>query len=285
MAPQVFDYIKQVNRLSDALLRSHGELLGRKNIRRKQDLIRVIKLDLDKLTHALLEVKENRPHPVLSAFFSAASVDAAVICERLADPFIYHVGFEIHEPLDLVLHGINHWIEHSRCQFGAVMKINDFLRFPASPSFQNRVGAYAEIMRIRIQVDERLLMLELFDIHRPADAAINGRPATTHRSFEGLFRFDDSAAGHQERVARLFASDAIWHYAFYVKRAQDVERFHAEWQALAQENSAYSMAYPAPVKNPYDHSLHTKIIHRKGADGARLELEFVTDYSLDQTVQ
>src|SRR5207249_2675393 len=156
---------------------------------------------------------------------------------RLADQHIYHVGFEIHEPLDLVLYGINHWIEHSKRAVGANMKVRNFLRFPASPAFQQRVGAYAEIMRIWLQLDERVLMLELFDISRAADSVLASAPKLTHRSFKGLFRDDGPGSGHQQRLDRLFASDEIWHYAFHVKRPADVMELHTEWQTLVAGNS------------------------------------------------
>ena len=157
------------------------------------------------------------------------------------------------------------------------MRVRDVLRFPASPSFQKRVGAYAEIMRIWLQVNERVLMLELFDIHRPADAVLaGGAPKLTHRNFQGLFRSDDAAPGHRQRLTRLVAEDEIWHYAFYVKRPVDVMELHAEWKALAAHNSNYVLPYAAPVHNQHDGSFHTKIIHRARPGVHRRELEFVT---------
>src|SRR5690242_20270924 len=148
MPGELFDYVREVNQLCDSLLTTHTELLGQKNIRRKRELIQVIKVDLDKLAHALLEVKENQPASVLADFFGEALPDTSAIAGRLAEARIYHVGFEIHEPLDLVLYGIEHWIEEARHALGAQMRVRDCLRFPASPAFQKRVGAYTEIMRI-----------------------------------------------------------------------------------------------------------------------------------------
>src|SRR5262249_9792598 len=93
---ELFDYVREVNRLCDGLLLTHTDLLVRKNIRRKRELIQVIKVDLDKLAHALLEVKENHPQAVLEDFFGSAPVDRRGISGRLVEPRIYHVGFEIH---------------------------------------------------------------------------------------------------------------------------------------------------------------------------------------------
>ena len=279
MPTQVFDYIKEVNRLSDELLHSHSELLGRKNIRRKQQLIRAIKLDLDKLTHAMLEVKLNRASGVVQGFFSESRLDPAAICARLSGDGIYHVGFEIHEPMSLVLHGINHWIEHSRDALGADMRVRESLRFPASAAFQKRVGAYTEIMRIWLEVAGRVLMLELFDIHRPADSMLASAPRLTHRNFNGLFRYNEATAdGHPERVERLFSNDEIWHYALYVKRPADVTDLHGELQTLAARDASYTLPYTAPVHNLHDDSYHTKIVRLPRLGQARLELEFVTKY-------
>ena len=279
MAAPALDYVRYLNRLSEDLLHSHSELLGRKNIRRKHQLIRAIKLDLDKLTHALVEAKHNRAQPVLQAFFPEAPVNQAAICARLADQRIYHVGFEIHEPIALVLYGIRHWIDQSKRTLDVHMEVREFLSFPASEAFQKRVGAYADIMRIWIEVRDRVLMLELFDIHRPADSVLAAAPRLTHRNFHPLFRENEAAAGHPRSLARLFADDAIWHYAFYVKSAADVAELHAELQAVAERDSRYFLPYAAPVHNLHDGSFHTKIVQRGDAEGGRMELEFVTQYA------
>jgi hypothetical protein len=269
--------IRAVNHLSDELLRSHGELLAHKNIHRKQQLIQVIKLDLDKLAHALIEVKDNGAMPVLRRFFEHSAMDPTAIRGRLSSDRIYHVGFEIHEPLDLVLFGIRHWIEKSTWALGAHMRIKEYLRFPASEAFQTRVGAYAEIMRIWLEVDGRILMLELFDIQRPADAMLAGAPRLTHRNFHGLFRQHDPDTEHRERLARLFEPDRIWHYALNVRQPSDVVALQEELQTLAAHDSNYSLPYKAPVHNPHDGSFHTKAVRRREAD-SHLEIEFVTHY-------
>ena len=278
MAAELFDYVREVNRLCDDLLATHTALLGRKNIRRKRELIQVIKVDLDKLAHALLEVKENHPQRVLEEFFASTPVSVSAISAMLAEARIYHVGFEVHEPLDLVLYGIEHWIQEARHSLGANMRVKDYLRFPASPAFQNRVGAHTEIMRIWLEVNDRTLMLELFDIHRPVDTELaSGALPVKHRNFQGLF--SDPVPGHADRMARLFGEDEIWHYALHVHRPAEVSELHSELQALAAHNRSYFLPYAAPVHNPHDGSFHTKVIHRVGSrGGARMELEFVTRF-------
>ena len=267
------DYIRELNRLTDDLLHSHGELRAKKNIARKRELIRVIKLDLDKLTHALVEVKDNSALEVLSRFCAGSSVDPASVLARLAGPGLYHVGFEIHEPLDLVLRGIQHWIDHSVRNLGKSMRIHDYHRFPASQAFQQRVGAETEIMRIWLEVGGRVLMLELFDIHRPVGPVLAAAPASTHRNFHGLFQSGGPRSPHAGRLRRLFADDAIWHYALFVDGPANVEALHAQWQEVAAGDVSFRMPYAAPVHNAHDRSFHTKVV-RLGQE--RLELEFVT---------
>jgi hypothetical protein len=276
MTATAFDQVKELNKLSEDLLRSHSEPLERKNIRRRQQLVRAIKLDLDKLTHALLEVKENRAESLLRKLLGESAVNQDDVVARLAGQHIYHVGFEIHEPLSLVLYGINHWIQRSNQALGTGMFIRNYLRFPASPAFQKRVGAYAEIMRIWLQVNERVLMLELFDIHRPADSVLESAPKLTHRNFHGLFECHD-VDDHDNRMTHLFKGDQIWHYALYVQRPSDVSDLHNELQSLTARSSKYFMPYAAPVYNQHDNSFHTKIVMDGGSPGDRLELEFVTD--------
>ena len=269
-----FDYVRAVNHLSEELLRSHSELLRHKGIWQKQQLIRMIRLDLDKLTHALIEVKDNGATAVLRRFFDHSAMKPAGIRARLMDDGIYHLGFEIHEPLDLVLFGIRHWIDRSRWALGANMRIKDYQRFPASQAFQKRVGARAEIMRIWLEVKGRTLMLELFDIQRCAGSALNGALGLTHRNFHGLFEQHDPNAEHRDRLERLFEQDGIWHYALHVAHRQEVIALHDELQNLAAQDSRYLIPYDAPVYNGHDGSFHTKVIKRQ--PGQRLEIEFVT---------
>lgn len=276
MALQTFDCIGSANSLCEELFRSHRELLRNKNINSKRQLIQAIKLDLDKLTHALFEVRETSASSVLSEFFQGTTLSTGPIAERLAAEHLYHVGFEIHEPLDLVLYGINHWIENSKKTLGVQMRVGNYLRFPASAAFQCRVGAYTEIMRIWLEVNDRELMLELFDIQRPSCDSMAGAPKLAHRSFQGLFQQDSRVNGHDKRVVDLFASDEIWHYALYVRDAQDVVYLHSHWQELASRHSCFHVPYAAPVHNPHDRSFHTKVIRGAKLGGSRKELEFVT---------
>ena len=265
--------IKTLSQSYAGLFLTHGELLQRKNVRSKQRLLQIIKLDLDKLTHALLEVKERRAGPILTRFFAGHKTLLPAIAGRLEQNVIDHLGFEIHEPLDLVLHGLDHWLTKTRRTFQASLAIQDFLRFPASTAFQQRVGGYTEIMRLRVQVNGQTLMLELFDIHRPVDeffVSVRPKPLI-HRNFDCLVTSAGIKDKDMGQVESLFQGDEIWHYAFRVRGGAEVMQLHEELQALAVSDPTYRLPYAAPVHNAGDGSLHTKIIHQ----AADLELEFI----------
>lgn len=265
--------VKAIHGKYEQLLYTHRELLMRKNVWTRQRLIQIIKLDLDKLAHALLEVKESHAAHVLHTFFAEHTALLPTIMPRLEHEYISHLGFEIHEPLDLVLYGINHWIARTRRTLKGDLHLSDFLRFPASAAFQARVGAYTEIMRIWIQVEGRTLMLELFDIHRPVDAFLaGGAPKVTHRNFDCLLTCGNTRAGRYSRFAHLFNPDEIWHYALYVKSVEDVMQLHADLYQLAAHDPGYVLPYQEPVQNHGDGSLHTKIINLR----SELEVEFIT---------
>lgn len=278
MEHQGRDFVSEISAQYDELFRLHRDLLKQKNILRKQDLIEVIKLDLDKLTHALVDMQDTTAMDVLRGFFAGTDINTAEIDGKLQLPYINHVGFEIYEPLDLTVFGIQRWVALSRTTLGARIKIQNSLRFPASAAFQERVGAYTEIMRIGLLVNERMLMLELFDIRRPLDDVLKaGSHKLKHRNFHGLFRAEESRPGHRQRLAQLFSSDQIWHYAFHLKQPEDVRALHDEMLSLAAANPVFRVPYAKPVHNEHDRSLHTKIISQADASRARTEIEFVTE--------
>src|SRR5271166_5204908 len=95
MTAPVFDRVKELNRLSADLLCSHGESLARKSIRTRYELVQAIELDLDKLMHALVEVKENSAERLLRRLAGDSAIRGEDIGGRLSDERLYHVGFEI----------------------------------------------------------------------------------------------------------------------------------------------------------------------------------------------
>jgi len=255
-----------------ALLDRHAALLASKNVRTKQRLLEIIKLDLDKLTYALLALKTEQADVVLRTFFAGQDKHLAAILATLARETIDHLGFEIHEPLDLVLQGLDHWMAKTRRTLGCALHISQVLRFPASAAFQQRVGAPTEIMRLWMQVEGRTLKLELFDIQRPVDGFLTtGAPRLAHRNFDCLITSSKGAAVDGGRLARLFSTDPIWHYAFWVRTPADIVQLHTALQALTATDPAYRLPYAAPVQNRGDGSFHTKIINQRLAQ----EVEFV----------
>jgi hypothetical protein len=118
----VSDYARELHRLSGELLLVYGGLLKNKNIHRRGDLGRAIRLDLDKLAEGLIEVRDKSAPEVLGRFFQGACPE---IRGLLGSVRIYSGGFEIQERLALVLDGIRLWIERE----DADMRVRDFLRF------------------------------------------------------------------------------------------------------------------------------------------------------------
>jgi hypothetical protein len=282
MIPKTLDELGYTYAVCNRLLKQYRNRLAEKQIWGKGDLIQIIKIDLEKIAQALFEVKNRNVHRVLSDFFDEDEAIVPKILPKLKGQHLYHVGFEIYEPLDLILFGLQHWFEKTKQTFGADIKVSHFLRFPASEAFQNRVKAYVEIMRIWIEVDGRELMLELFDIHRPVDAVVNGSNDINNRSLKGLFTDEGFPPNHSHLMARLFGKDQIWHYAAYIDSAESVRQLHDDFKIISNGNGRYTLCYESVVHNRDDGSYHTKLINNTRG----LEIEFVTQLATsDDTVR
>lgn len=234
-------------KLLENLLSLHEETLAVKNIKTRQELIKIMRLDYEKIVYSLSELIEKETPLLIKNFFSENEELVPEILVQLNGRNLYHIGFEINEPLDLVLYGFKHRIKNLSQRLGAEIKILRILFFPASQAFQNRVKAYADIMRIWLQVDNRELMLELFDIHHPVHQVL-----TEHRHCIDL-------------------KDSIWHYAFYVDSADKVRILHNNFKRLAEKSNAYHMPFESIIINRHDGSFLTKIINIK----KNIEVEFV----------
>ncbi|MFM7199346.1 MAG: hypothetical protein ACKO6N_01030 [Myxococcota bacterium] len=271
--PQAPQRVRDVQRRLADLLHLHREALGRKSVWTEQRLMQIIKLDLSKLTHALMEVKTLQAETLLHTFFVDHSMVVQAILSQLVGRHIYHLGFEVHEPLDLLLYGIHQWISRTRRSLGGELTVHRVLRYPASMAFQERVGAYAEIMRVWIRASSQLLMLELFDIHRPIENHfIEGMPNLTHRNFDHLLAVTADQGAGLERSVMGFSPDEIWHYALNVRTADNVAELHRLFQALTASDSNFVQPYSSPIVNEHDQSIHTKLICLR----AGLELEVVS---------
>lgn len=264
-------HVRELNTLVEGMLHARRAQLGQKGIGTKHELLRTIKLDLVHILNALLEVHDGTAELVLCEFFPESPELSSFLSRTLIDNRIYHLGFECHEPLDLLLYGLEHWLKRSRELIGLEIQVTSFQRFPASVEFQRRVGAFAEILRLWIRVQQRELMLEFFDIHRP----VPPRPLVVQETAEGEDLWDamQSQAGHRIRTALQLSQDPIWHYALQISTPAQVSEIHTRLSTFVESHVGFRLAYPAVVENHSDGSVHTKIINV----ARKLELELVAE--------
>lgn len=254
----------------DSLMTLYQAQLTAKSILSSNDLIQTIAIDFEKIMHALLEVHHKPSARVLDDLFGTDQQITAYAKSLLKSPKMFHVGLEVYEPLDVVLYGFDQWIKRSRGILGMDIHMSRHLRFVASMAFQQRVGAFAEIVRLWLTVDDEQLMLELFDIHRPVQIRPSG---TNTRNLNLLLNNKGIYPNHDLAMKKLFEQDQIWHYALELQSAEMVDALHHEVLALANQNSIYRVVYPQPVHNIQDLSYHTKIINT----AIQTEVEFVAD--------
>jgi hypothetical protein len=268
------DPIRRANAACLGYIDAYQPALHAKRILSKSGLVQTIKFDLDKLTRALQEVGARPADNLAREFFAEAPELLPEILSLLRHNRIYHLGFEIHEPMEIMRVGLRHWVKRTRADWGMDMEIREMRCFRASQALQQRLGAPVEIMRLRLQVGERPLMLELFDVQGPVDVALLAQANRMRRMrLHGLFTPGASQAALELPLSQIFAGDRLWHYALHVEAPADIHRMHRCLQDLAARNAHYRRPYPIPVENRHEGSLHTKIINQ----ARRLELEFVTE--------
>ncbi|MBF0119798.1 MAG: hypothetical protein HQK79_13265 [Desulfobacterales bacterium] len=241
------------------LLAIYNEPLAKKNIKTNEELLKVIRIDFEKMIYALLEIKNKKAFQVISDIFNEDKNKIIEIITGLEGKGIYHLGFEVNQPMDLILYSFNYWINKFNLYFnsaGNEIKIVKLFRFPASQAFQKRVNAYVEIMRIWIEIDKHEEMLELFDIYHPVAITMNGKKSMD-----------------RPNINRLLAGDNIWHYAIYVDNPDKVKKLHSYFKILSVQNTIYGLPFQEIVNNTHDGSLYTKIINKE----KKMELEFVTE--------
>ena len=229
------------------LLNLHKKTLDVKNIKTKQDLIKIIRLDFEKIIYALSELENKETPQLLKEFFSEHKEVVPDILAQLERSHLYHIGFEVNEPLELVLFGFKNSIKKFSQGLDGELKILRVLLFPASQAFQKRVNAYADIMRIWMQIRNHELMLELFDIHHPVDRVI------------------------PKNKYQVDVKDNIWHYAVYVDSAEKVRQLHNYFKNLVETHTIYHLPFKSIIDNKNDGSFLTKIINKQ----TKIEIEFV----------
>lgn len=257
----------------ETLLRSYQKPLGDKDVLSEQDLVKIIKIDCEKIYSALTELSKKNVAQILQEFFGEESELVPDILAYSKREELCHIGFEIYEPLDMALEGFRHTFDRLNASVGTRFAISKLLRFPASAFFQSRVNAYTEIMRIWVELNGREFMLELFDIHRPVDIFSVERK---HR-FNQLLADSTSKAGEGSHAGSnswrdVFSRDKIWHYAIDVRSSEDVLQLHEDFKKFAVDHNTYILPFENIVHNPNDGSFYSKIINKD----LGVELEFVT---------
>ncbi len=248
------------------LLHQHQKPLKVKHIFNKQDFISIVRVDYEKIMYALLELRNKPAFYIINDFFHKNEKHVREVMTKLKGDYLSHIGFEILEPLDLSEYGFEYGFNRFNEELGTEMYVTQIQRFPASQAFQDRVKAFTEIMRIWIQLDEREVMLELFDIHKPVDDYFLARNTTNIRTIcDNKYIFP-----HAHTI--YFAKDEIWHYALDVNTADNVRVLHNYFQYLANQDDDYFLPFKEIVNNKNDGSFYTKIINKQ----RRIEIEFVT---------
>lgn len=240
-----------------------------KMIRSQKTLLKLFKQDLGNVIYGLHVIRHTPACLVLQTLFDSAPF-VSEIAEALQGDKIYHFGFEVHEPLDLILYGFEHWIEKVRQAHGITLEVSRYLRFPASSAFQLRVGAPSEILRIWVVLEDSEFMLELFHID---SAERIGRERRFQDFWPRTFpEFTQRTSVSMKDTMQRFKADPIWHYALFVQTPEQVRHLHVRFQQLVLKEPTYLLPYRTPVENTGDGSLHTKLINQR----RKLEVEFVT---------
>lgn len=235
-------------------------------------MLQAARLDLVKAYFVLAEIHNRTAVDVIREFFADHPGIVPEILPKLDQPRLHHLGFEVHEPHDLILPGFYLWTKQFSHWLDRPMRINGTLRFPSSANFQERVGAYTEMMQIWVELEGRELLIEMFDIYRPRPNA--WLPVKQALNFSTWPAWCRTAGSSQSQISlpSLLAGDEIWHYGIHVSSPAGVEALHDRFQHFVQTEAQYKLAYDRPVGNPRDTSLHTKIINKK----LGLEIEFLT---------
>lgn len=257
----------------DNLLHQYQKPLRVKNILNKRDLLKIIRVDYEKIVYALLELRNKPAFYVISDFFHKNNTHVSKVMSKLKGDYLSHIGFEVLEPLNLSEYGFEHGFNRFNKELGTDMYVTQVQRFPASQAFQDRVEAFTEIMRIWIQLDNREVMLELFDIHKP----VNEYFLTHNTGTNHAIGDDNHIFPHAHSI--YFAKDEIWHYALDVNAADDVRVLHDYFKYLAGQNDNYLLPFTDIVNNKNDGSFYTKIINKQ----RRIEIEFVTHVDIPRT--
>lgn len=254
------------------LLKRHHYACVKKGIDSQAALLQVVRLDLVKAFFVLYEIYRRTAVDVIQEFFAEQPEIVPQVLPYLDQTQLHHLGFEVHEPHDLILSGFYRWLPRFSRWLDLPLQVKGSLRFPSSTAFQERVGAYTEMMQIWVGLAERELLIEMFDIFRPRANPWYSFKQTLHFNTWPAWCRAFQAGEHQVRLASLLAGDEIWHYGIHLIDPAAVESLHNRLIQFTDQHQAFRLAYEQPVYNPRDTSLHTKIRNEK----AGMEIEFLT---------
>jgi len=263
------------------MLDIYKDILDKKFINSTEELINVIRIDFEKIIYALLEIENKKSNQLLNYFFNDQNEFLQI--RLLMNNSIYHVGFEINEPIDLFLYGLVYWISKFNQYFKKSLKIIKYLRFPSSNELQQSMNAYIEIIRVWLKVDNRQLMLELFDVQHKSKylSKLKNNNFDQYCDKNCDKSCDENCdiyfSNYFKFITSLFENDNIFHYALFVDNAQKVIKIHNELINLSKTNSNFVMPFNDKIiKNINDGSYFTKIknINKK------MQVEFVTELDM-----
>lgn len=254
------------------LLKRHHFVCVKKGLDAQPELLQAVRLDLIKAFFVLNEIYSRTAVDVIHEFFTEQPDIVPQVLPYLDQTHLHHLGFEVHEPHDLILPGFYRWLPHFSRWLGLPLQVNGTLRFPASTAFQERVGANTEMMQIWVGLADRELLIEMFDIFRPRTNSWSAIRQSLHFSTWQAWCRDFQAGQHRVRLPWLLAGDKIWHYGIHIIDPAAVEGLHNHLRRVTEQHDTYRLAYDQPVYNPRDTSLHTKIMNQK----VGLEIEFLT---------
>lgn len=246
--------------------RWHAYVLARKGCRTDDDALDAIAFDRVVAVAAARELYGRSPGELLDRFFDGHAALRADIDAVADEDIVNHLGFQIREPMDMWLEGLARWAP--RLDIAVV----GTKRFTSSATFQARVGAFAEMAQIWLDMGGQVVELELFDIHHASqpdprlfDRVRAGR--TTRRLM--------AECGSDELLA-LVAGDDIWHYGIRVASGVEVTSLHEQFRVLTSTDPDFRLRSADVVSNRWHGSMHTKLANRE----AGLEIEFLS-YNVD----
>ena len=155
---------------------------------------------------AARDLRARRPDDLLDHFLAGHAALRAEVDAFADEDIVNHLGFQIREPLDMWLEGLRRWAPR------VDVAVVGTKRFTSSATFQTRVGAFAEMAQIWLDIAGQVVELELFDIHHTVQPA----PGLFDRVRAGRTTRQLIAEVGSDELLALIDDDDIWHYGIRV---------------------------------------------------------------------